>query len=121
MTTTLGLTISATCAVVMPLEETVVPAAEPLEESELRSTCWMTTLLPALPNRAPTKPPAKPMAAASTSATALRATLAPFFLRGFLAGFAFSARGAGSAGGGVAPPLPPAEAGSGSAAGEGSP
>ena len=105
MTTTLGLTVLATCAVVMPLE-TVVPSAalsESAEELLDRSTCWMTTLL-LPPKRAPTKPPIKPMAAASTRATMLFTALPAFFL-GF-SGF-FGAAGAvfcGPAGGGVAPP-----------------
>jgi hypothetical protein len=102
MTTTLGLTVLATCAVFMPLE-TVVPSAalsESAEELSDRSTCWMMTLL-LPPKRAPTKPPIKPMAAASTRATMLFTALSAFFL-----GF-FGAAGAvfcGPAGGGVAPP-----------------
>ena len=105
MTTTLGLTVLATCAVVMPLE-TVVPSAalsESAEELSDRPTCWMTTLL-LPPKRAPTKPPIKPMAAASTRATMPFTALPAFFL-GF-SGF-FGAAGAafcGPAGGGVAPP-----------------
>ena len=103
MTTTLGLTISETCEVVMPLDATAVPEAALLS---VRSTCWMTTLLPALPTRAPTKPPAKPMAAASTSATALRTMRPPLRLRRFFGGLEAAACGSGPAGGGVVPPLP---------------
>ena len=105
MTTTLGLTVLATCAVVMPLE-TVVPSAalsESAEELSDRSTCWMMTLL-FPPKRAPTKPPIKPMAAASTRATMPFTALPAFFLD--FSGF-FGAAGAvfcGPAGGGVAPP-----------------
>ena len=87
MTTTLGLTSSATCAVLRPVPLVALMELPVLSVllSELagRSTCWMTTLLPP-PYFAPTKPPAKPMAAASTSATALRASFPPlnfFFLR----------------------------------------
>ena len=109
MTTTLGLTILATCAVVMPLD-TVVPSAAASTESEAallseRSTCWMTTLWPPLPNCAPAKPPTKPMAAASTSATALLASLLWSFFC-FLGCPGAAVFCSGPAGGGVTPPLP---------------
>ena len=115
MTTTLGLTRSATCSVVRPvpvLDAAVMPlsALSELLAVEEGATCWMTTL-PLPPNFAPTKPPAKPMAAASTSATALRAMRLPvpfFFLRG---GFA-PVCGCTGCTGGVVPPAPPAVSGS---------
>ncbi len=81
MTTTLGLTRSATCSVVrlLPLVE-----AEVMELSGCRITAGrrgrchlLDDHLAAAAVGRPTKPPAKPMAAASTSATALRATRLP--------------------------------------------
>ena len=113
MTTTLGLTMSATCSVVrlLPeLEAAVMVLSAPelpvlLSDAAEGAACWMTTL-PLPPYFAPTKPPAKPMAAARTSATALRATRPPlnFFFFFGLGGWAYC----GWAGytGGVTPPAP---------------